>query len=78
LRSLDAYFVSNFRVDFSFKLCGVDFGLQGLLNNVFDRQYISSAWVYRAVFSNGDPDYIENGFFPQAGRNVIGKLTISF
>jgi iron complex outermembrane receptor protein len=78
LRSLDAYFVSNFRIDYSFKLCGVNFGLQGLINNVFDKQYITSAWVYRAVFSDGSPDYIENGFFPQAGRNVIGKLTISF
>ncbi|MDR0725352.1 MAG: TonB-dependent receptor [Prevotellaceae bacterium] len=78
LRSLDAYFVNNFRIDWSFRLCGVNLGLQGLINNVFDKQYISSAWVYRAVFTDGSPDYIENGFFPQAGRNVIGKLTISF
>jgi iron complex outermembrane receptor protein len=78
LRSLDAYFTSNFRIDYSFKLCGVNFGLQGLINNIFDKQYITSAWVYRAVFADGSPDYIENGFFPQAGRNVIGKLTISF
>jgi iron complex outermembrane receptor protein len=78
LRSLDAYFTSNFRIDCSFKLCGVNFGLQGLLNNIFDKQYITSAWVYRAVFADGSPDYIENGFFPQAGRNVIGKLTVSF
>jgi iron complex outermembrane receptor protein len=78
LRSLDAYFTSNFRIDYSFKLYGVNFGLQGLINNIFDKQYISSAWVYRAVFDDGSPDYIENGFFPQAGRNVIGKLTIAF
>jgi iron complex outermembrane receptor protein len=77
LRSLDAYFVNNFRIDYSFNLCGVRFGLQGLINNIFDRQYITSAWVYRAVFTDGTPDYIENGFFPQAGRNVIGKLTIN-
>jgi iron complex outermembrane receptor protein len=78
LRSLDAYFTSNFRIDYSFKLFGVDCGLQGLINNIFDRQYISSAWIYRAVFTDGSPDYIENGFFPQAGRNVIGKLTLAF
>jgi iron complex outermembrane receptor protein len=78
LRSLDAYFTSNFRIDYSFKLFGVDFGLQGLVNNIFDKQYITSAWIYRAVFTDGSPDYIENGFFPQAGRNVIGKLTIAF
>jgi iron complex outermembrane receptor protein len=78
LRSLDAYFVSNFRIDYSFKLYGVNFGLQGLINNVFDEQYITSAWVYRAIFADGSPDYIEDGFFPQAGRNIIGKLTISF
>jgi iron complex outermembrane receptor protein len=78
LRSLDAYFVNNFRIDYSFELRGINFGLQGLINNIFDRQYITSAWVYRAVFADGSPDYIENGFFPQAGCNVIGKLTISF
>lgn len=78
LRSLDAYFTGSFRIDYSFKLYGVDFGLQGLINNIFDRQYISSAWVYRAMFADGSPDYVENGFFPQAGRNVIGKLTVSF
>jgi iron complex outermembrane receptor protein len=78
LRSLDAYFVSNFGIDYSFKLYGIRFGLQTLVNNIFDRQYISSAWVYRAVFSDASPDYIENGFFPQAGRNVIVKLTLSF
>jgi iron complex outermembrane receptor protein len=78
MRSLEAYFVSNFRIDYSFKLYGIDFGLQGLVNNVFDKQYITSAWVYRAVFADGSPDYLENGFFPQAGRNVIAKLTIRF
>jgi iron complex outermembrane receptor protein len=78
LRSLDAYFVSNFRIDCSFKLHGIKFGLQGLINNVFDKQYITSAWVYRAVFADNSPDYIENGFFPQAGRHFIAKLSISF
>jgi iron complex outermembrane receptor protein len=76
-RSLDAYFVSDFRVEYSFTLLGAKIGLQGLINNIFDKQYITSAWVYRAVFSNGSPDYIENGFFPQAGRNVALKLTFA-
>ena len=77
-RSLDAYYTCNFRVNYSFRLYGVNLGMQALVNNIFDRQYISSAWVYRAVFADGSPDYIENGFFPQAGRNVAAKLTISF
>jgi iron complex outermembrane receptor protein len=77
LRSLDAYFTSNFRVDYSFTLHGIKFGLQGLINNIFDKQYITSAWVYRMV-SNDGPDYVWNGFFPQSGRNVVGKLTIAF
>ncbi|MDR1886298.1 MAG: TonB-dependent receptor, partial [Prevotellaceae bacterium] len=77
-RSLDAYFVNNFRIDYSFKLYGVNLGIQGLINNIFDRQYITSAWVYRAVFADGSADYLENGFFPQAGRNVMVKLTLSF
>ncbi|MDR1582649.1 MAG: TonB-dependent receptor plug domain-containing protein [Prevotellaceae bacterium] len=78
LRSLDDYFTSNLRIDYSFKLFGIRCGVQGLINNIFDGRYITSAWVYRAVFIDGTPDYIENGFFPQAGRNCIGKLTIDF
>jgi iron complex outermembrane receptor protein len=78
-RSLDAYFTSNFRIDYSFKLFGVNFGLQGLINNIFDKQYISSAFIYdRAVFADGSPDSADYRFFPQAGRHVIGKLSISF
>jgi iron complex outermembrane receptor protein len=78
-RSLDAYFTGNFRLDYSFRLCGINFGVQGLINNLFDKQYISSAFIYdRAVFADGSPDSSDYRFFPQAGRNVIGKLTIAF
>lgn len=76
--SLNAYLVNNFMVGYTFELYGVQCNLQGLVNNIFDKQFITSAWVYRAVFADGSPDYLENGFFPQAGRNVMAKLTLSF
>ncbi|MDR0560561.1 MAG: TonB-dependent receptor plug domain-containing protein [Prevotellaceae bacterium] len=75
-RCLDAYFTGNFGVSYSFEIYGLKFGLQGYVNNLFDCEYLSSAWVYRAVFADRSPDYIENGFFPQAGRTAMFKLTL--
>lgn len=78
-RRLDGYFVNNFKVDYSFKLKSVKaINIQLFVNNLFNLKYIANAWVYRAHFANGDPEYREDGFFPQAGRNFMVKLGVEF
>ncbi len=62
-RKLDAYFTSNLRADYSFNVYGVNLNIQASVNNIFNKKYISSAWVYRSAFADSSPDYIENGFF---------------
>ncbi|MBO4767920.1 MAG: TonB-dependent receptor [Bacteroidales bacterium] len=44
--------------------------------NLLSRQYEADAWVYRAVFQNGDT-YTSAGLFPQAPFSLIGKVTIT-
>ncbi len=39
--------------------------------------YFSNAWVYMAEFADGEK-YIEEGFFPQPGRNYALKATFRF
>jgi iron complex outermembrane receptor protein len=41
----------------------------GLVNNIFDRHYVSNAYLY-------GEDYLS--YFPQAGINVLGGLTLKF
>ena len=47
------------------------------VDNLLSRKYEADAWVYRAVFQNGDT-YTEAGLFPQAPCNAIFKLTVNF
>ncbi len=76
-RQLDSYFVSNLQAQYNFSLGAAKLTVMACLNNIFDKQYISSAWVYRAAYADGSPEYVEDGFFPQAGRTVFGKIVIS-
>ena len=90
--SLPAYSFTDFRVGYSIKTSFVEeIGLTLLVRNIFDAQYISSAWTYR-YFSAGydgradDPStrleqgdtYNLTGYYPQAGRNFLLGLTLRF
>ncbi|NJO90445.1 MAG: TonB-dependent receptor, partial [Chloroflexia bacterium] len=70
-RMLDAYFVSNLRFNYHFKtkwIKGID--VQFAINNIFNEEYESNAWVYR--YSLGGEYYNMDGYFPQAGTNFMG------
>jgi len=47
------------------------------VDNIFNKMYFSNAWVYMAEFADGEK-YIEEGFFPQPGRNYALKATFRF
>lgn len=54
------------------------FGLN--FNNIFNRHYASSGWVYSALYaSGGNPEgnrYTEIGYIPNAGFTVMGSVTL--
>ena len=83
-RSLPCYSVSNVTLSYTLKpkkvLKEAIFGLN--FNNVFNRRYAASGWVYSAVCeSYGHPNdnrYYQIGFIPMAGFTMMGNLTLRF
>ena len=89
---LPAYFFTDFRVNYDLhSLIRREANFILAINNLFDARYVSNGWVYRYVSQGYDerPDnpyarleangiYHEAGYFPQAGRNIMGTLTLKF
>ena len=51
-------------------------------NNIFDRHYANSGWVYSAYdkenMKDSDARYYQIGFIPAAGFTVMGNVTLRF
>lgn len=83
-RSLPQYFVmgGNISYELPFKRGSLNFSptivFSVYIDNILNNKYISNAWVYRALFADNSNPYIEEGFFPQATTNVIGKIALRF
>ena len=89
---LDAYFFSDFRVNFKIKTKAIkEIGITLLVNNVFDAKFSTNAWTYRYIseFYDGRPDdpytryegegvYNLTGFYPQAGINYLLAVNFAF
>ena len=55
------------------------FGLN--MNNIFNRRYAASGWVYSAILSDTHPNdnrYYQIGFIPMAGFTMMGNVTLRF
>jgi iron complex outermembrane receptor protein len=83
-RSLDAYFVNNLRLGYTFHMKGVKSLQIGIsINNLFNEEYENNAWVYSYYQQpdNTQPHRYrqENfGYFPQAGTNIMTNLCVRF
>jgi iron complex outermembrane receptor protein len=84
-RSLPAYQVSDLALTYTMplkrlKVKEATFGLN--VNNVFNRHYASSGWVYSAICESAghgnDNRYYQIGFIPMAGTTVMGSVTLKF
>ncbi len=74
-RMLDAYLVNNFTLRYSFNPKFVkEISLFVSANNVFDQMYVANAWIY-SYYEGGERKAID-GYFPQAGRNFLGGITV--
>lgn len=74
-RSLDPYLVTNAIISYEWEqkiFKTLNFSLS--VNNLLNRKYCSNGWVYRAWTAGGE--YLEDGYFPQAGINFMFGLTI--
>ena len=83
-RSLPGYSTSNVNLSYSLKpkkaFKEIIFGVN--LNNVFDKHYAASGWVYSAICeSYGHPNdnrYYQIGFIPMSGFTAMGSITLRF
>ena len=83
-RSLPCYSVSNLSLSYTLKpkrvMKEAIFGLN--FNNVFNRRYAASGWVYSAIYESGghtnDNRYYQIGFIPMAGFTMMGNVTLRF
>ncbi len=77
-RAIDAYFVTNLSAGYTFKKTALGtFNLQLFANNLFNRKYVANGWAATDRFEDGSSiNYI--GYYPQATRNYMVRLTLSF
>lgn len=74
-RSLDSYLVNNLKISYSVKPKFVkELVLNLAINNLLNEEYETNAWVYR-YYTEGTYGKMD-GYFPQAGINLMAGLTI--
>ncbi|MDP3643159.1 MAG: TonB-dependent receptor [Bacteroidota bacterium] len=76
-RKLDAYLLNNLKFTYHVpQKFAKEFNLHLMVNNLFNTEYESNAWVYSYVLEG--ERYAMDGYFPQAGINFMAGLDIKF
>ncbi|RKD91286.1 TonB-dependent receptor [Mangrovibacterium diazotrophicum] len=76
-RKLNAWFVNNLKIDYTIKgNLFQEIKLHLMVNNLFDAEYESNAWVYS--YYTGGTRYKMDGYFPQAGINFFAGIDFKF
>jgi iron complex outermembrane receptor protein len=74
---LKPYCVSNLNIKYDIpKLKKLNLSLFLSVNNIFNKRYESNAWIWRAVVDGAET--FEDGYFPQAGINFLGGVSLRF
>lgn len=77
-RAIDAYFVTDLRMDINFQskvFKNINLGL--LVNNIFSTEYVSNGYTF-GYFGGQDFEVRENYFYPQAPANFLASLSLKF
>lgn len=75
-RAINAYFVNNLRIGYSWKVNpfkSIDFNL--LINNLFNAEYETNGYNWYTYYIGNDR-YNEKRYFPQAGTNFLFSVGI--
>ncbi|MFY9309777.1 MAG: TonB-dependent receptor [Bacteroidia bacterium] len=76
-RKLDAFFVNDLRINYSFKTKYIrSIGITLAINNLFSEQYESNGYTWGYIY--GGQRIVENFYYPQAGINYLAGLTFKF
>ena len=82
-RSLPGYSTSNIKLGYTLKPKKVvkEAVININFNNIFNKRYAASGWVYSAILGDLHPNdnrYYQIGYIPMAGFTVMGNLTLKF
>ncbi|MDP4210776.1 MAG: TonB-dependent receptor [Bacteroidota bacterium] len=76
-QKLKPYFVNNLRLSYKIKTQYInDVNFIATINNIFNQKYETNAWVYQYIEYNEHK--VQDGFYPQAGRNFMVGLILKF
>ncbi|MDT0687994.1 TonB-dependent receptor [Autumnicola psychrophila] len=82
---LESYFINDFNVQYTWRDAPVfeEIVFTGLVNNIFDEEYVSNGYYY--TFNVENPDFASGvqtldgaGYYPQATTNFLAGLTLKF
>jgi len=74
-RMIDAYFVNDLELSYTLKSKSFkELKFTFLINNILNELYESNGWTYSYLY--GGRSFTENNYFPQAGRNILGGITM--
>lgn len=74
-RKLNAYLVNNFTIRYTVKPKYVkEISFFFSINNLLDKKYEANAWIY-SYYEGGQRKALD-GYYPQAGRNYMGGISI--
>ncbi len=76
-RMIDPYLVNDLKLSWSmentlFNTAELTFSI----NNLFDEDYITNAWIYKGVLGDSGLTTLDDGYFPQAGRHFLVGLRL--
>ena len=76
-RILDPYLVNDIQIRYRFNPGFMkEIGFNLMFNNILNEKYETNAWVYRYLYEG--VEYKMDGYFPQAGFNVMAGLSLKF
>ena len=81
---LDSYFVSDFNITYEIKPKAMfkSIVLSGLVNNIFNKEYVSNGYYYTYDDTWTDPNSVTTiegaGYYPQATTNFLVGATLKF
>lgn len=77
-KSIPSYFTSNLSAGYTFAKTEIGtISLQLFANNIFNSKYIANGWASTKIF-NKEGTYNWIGYYPQATRNYMVKVTVAF
>ncbi|MCD4695342.1 MAG: TonB-dependent receptor, partial [Bacteroidales bacterium] len=76
-RAIDPYLVNDLKFVYVIKTDLIkQIGFMLSLNNIFNEEYESNAWVYRYVYGGEEGNSF--GYFPQAKFHLMGGVSLKF